>query len=84
MTVSILLHYFFIHKGNIASTEMVEVTAPFEIIIVDEKDEDKRKLIKFASERIPHYNPRAGYGYYEFTKKAFILPERNVIARKKV
>ena len=60
------------------------MTALFEIFKVDEEDEDKRKLIKFASKRIPHYNPKAGYGYYEFTKPAYILPEKNLIARNKV
>ena len=70
--------------GNIASTKMEEVTTLHRIILVDEEDEDKRKLLKFASKRIHHYNPKAGYGYYEFTKPAYILPERNVIARNQV
>lgn len=63
---------------------MVKVTAPSKIFNVDVEDEEKRKVIKFASERIPCYNPQSGYGYYEFTQPTYILPERNVIAIKKV
>ena len=63
---------------------MEKVTALYRIILVDEEDEEKRKLLKFASKRIHRYNPRAGYGYYEFSKPAYVLPERNVIARNKV
>ena len=60
------------------------MTAPSRIFLVDEESEDERKLLKFASKRIHRYNPMAGYGYYEFTKPSYILPERNVIARRKV
>lgn len=63
---------------------MVQVRAPYKIFPVDENDEDKRKMLKFASKRIDRYNPKAGYGYYEFTKPGYVLPERNVIAKKKV
>ena len=63
---------------------MVKVTSPFKILYVDEQDEDKRKMIKYATEHVPYYNPRAGYGYYEFTVKGYVLPERNVIAKNKV
>ena len=60
------------------------MTALNQIFLVDEKDEDERKMLKFASKKIHRYNPRAGYSYYEFTKPAYVLPERNVIARNKV
>lgn len=63
---------------------MIEVTVPHKIIPVEEEDDDERKLIRFASKRIPYYNPRAGYAYCEFSKPIFLLPERNVIAKKKV
>ena len=57
---------------------------PFEIFNVTEEDEDARKLIKFARKKIPHYTPSAGYAYYEFTKRGYVLPERNVLALRKV
>lgn len=70
--------------GNVASTEVTEVTEPYEIYDVDETNDDKRQLIKFAAQRIPCYNPRAGYGYYEFTVPAYVLPERIVMALDEV
>lgn len=71
--------------GNVASSEMIRVIEPFEIFKVPETaDEDERKMIKFAKRSVPYYNPRAGYGYYEFSKPAFVLPERNVMALKRV
>lgn len=60
------------------------MTVPHIIIPVDEECEAERKLISFASKRIPYYNPQAGYAYCEFSKPIFLLPERNVIALKKV
>ena len=63
---------------------MFKVTAPFEIFQVTEEDEDKRKQTKFAKERIPYYNPRAGYAYYEFTKTTYVLHEKNIIGLKRV
>ena len=73
-----------LNLGTVASTEIVKVTAQFKIFKVDEENEDKRKLIKFAKEKVPYYDPRAGYGYYEFTEPGYVLPERNVIAMKMV
>ena len=56
----------------------------FETFEVTEEDEDSRKLIKFARSKIPDYNPTAGYGYYQFTRKGYVLRERNVMALKRV
>ena len=63
---------------------MVKVTAPHRIFKVTEEDEDKRKRTKFARDRIHYYNPRAGYGYYEFTQPTYVLRERNIIGLKGV
>ena len=70
--------------GTIASTEMTKVTEPFKVYRMNETNDDKRKLIKFAAQHIPCYNARAGYGYYEFTVPTYVLPERIVMALKKV
>ena len=42
------------------------------------EDKDKQMQTKFAKERIPHYSPRGGYGYYEFTQPTYVLFERNM------
>ena len=69
----------------IPNREFRRVTEPFKIFEVPEDaSEDERKNLKFAVTNIPCYDPLAGYAYYEFTKRAFILPERNVMALKKV
>ena len=65
-------------------TLIMKVTAPHEIFDVTEEDEDMRKRTKFAKKHIPYYNPRAGYGYFEFKKPTYVLPERNIIGLKKV
>jgi hypothetical protein len=70
--------------GTIASPEMIKVTEPHKVYIVPEADEDDRKLIKFAVKRIPYYNPRAGYAYYEFTGRKYIIPDRNIMVLNKV
>ena len=71
--------------GDVASSEVIRILEPFKIVDVPKVlSEDRRKSIKFAKKNIPHYNPRAGYAYYEFTKCGYVLPERNVMARKKV
>ena len=73
--------------GSITTSdhEFKKITEPFRIVKVPEDaDEDERKNLKFATKIIPYYNPLAGYAYYEFTQRAFILPERNVIAEKNV
>lgn len=46
--------------------------------------EDEQKLVKFAKKNVTCYNPRAGYGYYEFAEPCYVLPTRNVMALKKV
>ena len=63
---------------------MIKVTEPREVFVVPEADEDKRKLIKFATKRIPHYNPRAGYAYYEFIGRKYVIPDRNIMVLSKV
>lgn len=63
---------------------MVKVNALSKIFKVTEEAEDERKLIKFASKNIPHFDARAGYMYYEFTKPSYVSPVANVIALKKV
>ena len=60
---------------------MIKVLEPFEVFSVTE---DEQKLVKFAKKNITCYNPRAGYGYYEFTEPCYVLPIRNVMALKKV
>ena len=79
--------YNIYNAGDIVTPnrEFRRVTEPFEIFEVPkDAKEDERKNLKFAAKKIPCYNPLAGYAYYEFTKCAFILPERNVMALKKV
>lgn len=63
---------------------MIKVTEPREVFMVPEADEDERKLIKFAKKKIPYYNPRAGYAYYEFTGRKYIIPDRNIMVLSKV
>ena len=63
---------------------MIKVTEPCEVFMVPEADKDERKLIKFATKRIPYYNPRAGYAYYEFTGHKYIIPDRNIMVLSKV
>ena len=63
---------------------MIRVLEPYRIAPVPAVSEDGCKSIKFAKKNIPYYNPRAGYVYYEYTKRGYVLPERNIIARKKV
>jgi hypothetical protein len=41
-------------------------------------------MINFAKEKVANYNPMAGYGYYEFTERNYVLPSRNIVALKKV
>ena len=60
---------------------MIKVLEPFEVFFVTE---DEQKLVKFAKKNITRYNPRAGYGYYEFAEPCYVLPTRNVMALKKV
>ena len=67
--------------GDVASSEMIKVLEPFDVFSVTE---DEQKLVKFAKKNITCYNPRAGYGYYEFTEPCYVLPIRNVMALKKV
>lgn len=69
------------HLGNVASSEMIRVLEPFRYFHITE---DGRKLIKFAKEKVTYYNPRAGYGYYEFTEPGYILSKRNIMALKEV
>lgn len=69
----------------IPNHDFIRVTEPFKFFKVPkDASEDERKNLKFAVKNIPSYDPLAGYAYYEFTKPAFILPERNVMALKKV
>ena len=63
---------------------MIKVTEPHEVFMVPKADEDERKLIKFAKKKIPYYNPRAGYAYYEFTGSKYIIPDRNIMVLSKV
>ena len=46
--------------------------------------EDGQKLINFAKEKVACYNPRAGYGYYEFAEPGYVLSKRNIMALSKV
>ena len=70
--------------GDVASSEMIRVLEPFEVITVPQVDEDERKIIKFAKKNIPYYNPKAGYAYYEFTGRKYVIPDRNIMALSKV
>ena len=64
---------------------MIQVLEPFKVFCVPKAaDEDERKFINFAKKNIPYYNPRAGYAYYEFTGRKYIISERNIMALNKV
>ena len=63
---------------------MIRILEPSKLFSVPEADEDERQLMKFAKKNIPHYNPRAGYAYYEFTGRRYVIPDRNIIALSKV
>ena len=54
------------------------------MITVPEANEDERKIIKFAKKNIPYYDPKAGYAYYEFIGRRYVIPERNIMALSKV
>jgi hypothetical protein len=54
---------------------------PYELFTVTE---DEQKMINFAKEKVANYNPRTGYGYYEFTEPGYVIPSRNIMALKKV
>ena len=73
--------YFMYVVGDVASSEIIKVLEPFKLFTVTEEGQ---KLINFAKENVAHYNPRAGYGYYEFTEPGFVLPKRNIMALKRV
>ena len=60
---------------------MISVLEPYELFTVTE---DGQKLINFAKYKVAYYNPRAGYGYYEFTEPGYVLPKRNIMALNKV
>ena len=63
---------------------MIQVLEPFKVITVPQVDEDERKIIKFAKNNIPHYNPKAAYAYYEFSGHNFVVSDRNIMALNKV
>lgn len=67
--------------GDVASSEMIRVLEPYEWFTVTKNGQ---KLIEFAKEKVKHYNPRAGYGYYEFTEPGYVLSKRNIMALTKV
>jgi hypothetical protein len=69
------------HIGDVASSEMIKVLEPYEWFTVTK---DGQQLIKFAKEKVNYYNPRAGYGYYEFTQPGYVISKRNVMALTKV
>lgn len=71
------------YAGDVAASEMIEVLEPSKYFPVPEADEDDRKVLKFAKNNIPYYNPKAGYAYYEFTGSKYITSDKNVMALKK-
>ena len=70
-----------VYLGDVASSEMIRVLEPFRFF---RTTEDGQKFIKFAKEKVTYYNPRAGYGYYEFSEPGYVLSNRNIIALKEV
>ena len=60
---------------------MIRVLEPHKCFTVME---DGQKLINFAKEKVTCYNPRAGYGYYEFAEPGYVLSKRNIMALSKV
>lgn len=71
------------YAGDVAASEMIEVLEPSKYFTVPEADEDDRKVLKFAKNNIPYYNPKAGYAYYEFTGDKYIMSDKNMMALKK-
>ena len=63
---------------------MMKILEPFKEFPVPEAEEDERKVLKFAKNNIPHYNPRAGYAYYEFTGRKYIVSDKNILVLSKV
>lgn len=72
------------HTGDIASSEMVGVLEPFKVFVVPPTAEDKKEVLKFAREKIPHYNPKHCYAYYEFTGRKYVTLDKNIMALNKV
>ena len=67
--------------GDIASSERIKVLEPHKWFTVTKNEQ---KLIEFAKEKVKHYNPRAGYGYYEFAEPGYVLSKRNIMVLTKV
>ena len=72
------------HTGDVASSEMVGVLEPFEVFDVPPTAKDKIEILEFAQEKIPHYNPKHFYAYYEFTGHKYVTVNKNVMALNKV
>ena len=68
------------HIGDVASSEMVDVLEPFKVFDV----QDEIEILKFAREKIPHYNPKHFYAYYEFTGRKCVTLDKNIMALNKV
>jgi hypothetical protein len=63
------------------SFDIIRVLVPYKLFTVTE---DGQKMIDFAKEKVANYDTTAGYGYYEFTERNYVLPSRNLMALKKV
>ena len=63
---------------------MIRVLEPFNYFTVPETDEDKRKIINFAKNNIPYYDPKPYYAYYEFTGSKYVTSDKNMMALNKV
>jgi hypothetical protein len=63
---------------------MVSVLEPFKVFDVPSTAKDKKEVLKFAKEKIRHYNPDLYYAYYEFTGRKCVTLDKNVMALNKV
>ena len=70
--------------GDVASSEMIRILEPFKVFTVPEANEGEREVLKFAKNKIPYYNPKPCYAYYEFTGRKCITSDKNMMALNKV
>ena len=84
--MAIIVYLIFIQNntGDVASSEMIRILEPFKVFTVPEANEDEREVLKFAKNKIPYYNPKPCYAYYEFTGRKYITSDKNLMALNKV